>query len=65
MAQGRRIQPETMRLRVRSLALISGLRIQRCCGCSVGQQLQLLFTPSLGTSICYGCGPKKKTKKKE
>ena len=22
------------------------------------------WTPSLGTSICYGCGPKKKKKKK-
>ena len=23
------------------------------------------LTPSLGTSICHGCGPKKKKKKKE
>ena len=26
------------------------------CGC--GQRLQLCLAPSLGTSICHGCGPK-------
>ena len=31
---------------VRSLALLSGLRIWCCCGCGVGQQLQLRFNPS-------------------
>ena len=30
MAQQKRIQLGTMRLQVRSLALLSGLRIQRC-----------------------------------
>ena len=36
-----------------------------CCGCGVGRQLQLSDqTPSLGTSICLGCGPKKTKKKK-
>jgi len=38
--------------------------IQRYCGCGVGCQLQLQFTPSLGTSICYRYSPKK-TEKKE
>ena len=71
-----------MRTWVRSLPLLSGLRIWHCCelwcrskkqlgsgvavvvvqasSCSSGQ------TPSLGTSICCRCGPKKqknKTKK--
>ena len=32
--------------------------------CGVGWQLQLNSTASLGTSICYGCGPKKTKKKK-
>ena len=32
-------------------------RIPHCCGCGVGQQPQLTFDPSLGTSICYRCGP--------
>ena len=30
---------------VRSLALLSGLRIRRCCGSGVGWQLQLRFHP--------------------
>ena len=28
-----------------------------CCGCGIG--LNSDSTPSLGTSICRGCGPKK------
>ena len=68
-----------MGMQVRSLALLSGLRIWcccelwcrlqtwaqilRCCGCGVGQRLQLWFTPSLGTSICLSASPKK-TKEK-
>ena len=42
-------------------------RIPRCCGCGcgAGQQLQLQFDPSLGTSICYGSGPKKQNKKQK
>ena len=51
-----------MRMRVQSLALLSGLRIQHCHGCGVGQQLQLRFNPSLGTSICHRCGLKKQNK---
>ena len=54
----------SMRMEVQSLALISGLRILCCCGCGVGQQLQLLFNPYLGTYICCKYGPKR-TKKKE
>ena len=41
-------------------------QIWHCCGC--GQQLQSDLTPSLGTSICHRCGPKKtknKNKKKQ
>ena len=30
---------------VRSLALLSGLRIWHCCGCGVDRQLQLRFDP--------------------
>ena len=70
-----------MRLQVRSLALPGGLRIRRCrelwcrfqtplgshiavavaqaCGYSSDQ------TPSLGTSICHGCSPRKDKKKKK
>ena len=29
----------TMRMHIRSLASLSGLRIQHCCGCGAGQQL--------------------------
>ena len=36
-------------------------RILCCCDCGVGSDL----TPSLGTSICPRCGPKKKKEKKE
>ena len=32
----------------------------RCCGCGIGRQLQLNWTPSLATSICYRYGGKKK-----
>ena len=64
-----------MRLRVRSLASRSGLRIQRCRELWCRSQTRLRscvavavvwaggyrsnWTPSLGTSICLGCGPKK------
>ena len=49
-------------MRVPFLALLSGLRIWCCHGCGIGQQLQLQLDPSLGTSICCWCGPKKKKK---
>ena len=35
-------------------------QIQCCCGFSIG--LNCHWTPSLGTSICRRCGPKKKKK---
>ena len=41
MAQWKRIQLETMRLRVRSLALLSGLKIQRCHELWCRSQMQL------------------------
>ena len=39
-------------------------RIWHCCGCGVGQKLQLRLDPSLGASICRMCGPKKKEREK-
>ena len=36
VAQWKQIRLGTMRLRVRSLASLSGLRIRCCCGCGVG-----------------------------
>ena len=83
MAQWKRIQLGTMRLQVPSLALLSGLTIQHCCELRCKSQTQLGSgvavavpvassycydsSPSLGTSICHGYGPKKakKEKKKE
>ena len=38
--------------------------ILHCCGCGIGQRCSSYSTPSLGTSICHGCGPKKKKKDK-
>ena len=64
-----------MRLWVRSLISLSGLRIQRCCElwCRAkmwlgsGIAVNVVWadpTPSLGTSICRGCGPNKREKNK-
>ena len=39
VVQPKQIQLGTMIFAVRSLALISGLRIWRCCGCAIHQQL--------------------------
>ena len=77
--QWKRIRRGTTRFRVQSLALLRGLRIQRCrelwCrsqmwlgspgAVAVGQAgfCSSILTPSLGTSMCCGCGPKKKKKK--
>ena len=41
VAQWKRIQLGTRRLGVRSLALLSGLRIWCCCGCGVGHRCGL------------------------
>ena len=64
-----------MRLWIRSLALLSGLRIRSCCelwcrsqtwlGCGIAVALveagsySFDLTPSLGTSTCRKCSPKK------
>jgi len=37
-------------------------QIWHCCGCGLGLQLQLCFTPSLGTYICCRCSPRGKKK---
>ena len=79
MAQWKQIQLGTMRLRVQSLASLSGLRIQCCCELCCRSQMWLGshvavavasgyrsdWTPSLGTSICQECGPEKKKKKEK
>ena len=65
-----------MRLQVRSLASFSGLRIQCCSelwcrprtklrsGVVVAGSCSSDWTPSQETSICLGCSPKNKKKKK-
>ena len=35
------------------------------CGCGIGWQLQLWFDPSVETSICHKCNPKKQKKNKK
>ena len=74
-----RTQVVSMRTWVRSLVSLSGLGIRRCrelwcrsqtsldpccCDCGVGRRLQLRLDPSLGTSICPRCGPKKTKEKR-
>ena len=66
-----------MRTQVRSLALLSGLRIWHCCELWYRSQTQLRsgvavagsyssdWTPSLGISICHGCSSKKTKDKKK
>ena len=81
MAQQKQIQLASMRMQVPSLASLSALRIWHCHELWCMSQTQLRshvavavvqagscssnLTPSLGTSICCGYGPKKKKKKKE
>ena len=70
MVQWKRIQLGTIRLRVRSLASLGGLRICRCRELWCRSQTQLgscssHWTPSLGTSLCHECGPTKEKKKKK
>ena len=60
MAQQKRTQLASMRMKVQSLASLRGLRIQHCCelwcgskipcgcGCGVGRQLPLRFDPQPG-----------------
>ena len=75
MVQQKGIQLGTMRLRVRSPASLSRLRIQHgqelwcrsqtqfrsCVAVAVAEagSYSSDWPPSLGTSICRGCGPKK------
>ena len=40
-------------------------QIWHCCGCGLGSGCSSSFTPSLGNSICFRCGPKKTKKKKK
>ena len=64
MAQQKQIWLGTMRFWLRSLASLSGLRIWCCCGSrGVGRWLELWLVPSLGISICLGCGPSKTRQK--
>ena len=58
-----------MRRQVQSLASLSGLRIQHCHKL-LQTKLRSHFavadsTPSLGTSMCCGCSPLKKKKKRK
>ena len=78
MAQRKQIRLGTMRFQVQSLASFSGLRIQHCCelwcrsqtqpgsgiAVAVASSYGSYSTPSLGTSICRGCSPKKDKKTK-
>ena len=81
VAQWKQIWPASTRMQIQSLALYSGLRIRRCHELWCMSQTQLgsdvavavvqasgysfNSTPSLGTSICHGCGPEKQTNKKD
>ena len=40
-------------------------QILYCCGCGIGGQPQLQFSPRLGTYICHKCGTKKQKKKEK
>ena len=69
-----------MRIQVQSPSLLSGLSIQHCHELQCGSQARLVsgiavpvmqasgyssnLTPSLGTSMCRRCDPKKTKKKK-
>ena len=37
--------------------------VWHCCGCSIGRSYSSDSTPSLGTSICRGCSPKRQKTK--
>ena len=62
MVQQKRIQPGTMRLRVRSLASFRGLRIQHCHCYGSGHCCGASSMPGLGTSA--GCGHSQNTQNK-
>ena len=48
-----------MRMQVQCLASLSGLRIQHCLTVVQASSYSSDLTPSLGTSICHRCGPRK------
>ena len=72
-------QRGSLRMRVQSLASLSGSKIRRCrglwprsqnearilcyCGCGTASSCSSNSTPSPGTSICQECGPKNQKKK--
>ena len=75
MAQCKRLELVSVRMQVRSLAsVVWGSGIAMSCGVGRGHGLDpmllwlwcrpaavaLMRPPSLGTSMCHGCGPKKK-----
>ena len=63
MVQQKQIQLATMRMRVRSLASLSGFRIWRCCKLWYRPAaVAPIQPPSLGTYVCRRCSPKKKNK---
>ena len=77
MTQQKRVCLASMRMQVRSLASLSGLRIWCCSELWCMSQTRLRsgvavvqasgyssdLPPRLGTSICHRCDPKKKNKK--
>ena len=81
VAQQKRIWLVSMRMRVWFLASLSGLRIWHCHELFCRSQTQLrsgvavamvytgscssVLTPSLGTSTCHRCSPKKAKKEKK
>ena len=78
VVQREQIQLRTMKLSVRSLVFLSRLRIccchelwyrsqmglRSCVAVAVASSYSSDLTPSLGTSLCHRCGPKKEKKKK-
>ena len=52
----------SVRIRLWSLALLSGLKTWRGCGCGIGLSCSSDWAPSLRTSICSRCSRKKKKK---
>ena len=53
-----------MRTRVPSLTLLGGLRSGMAVAVAYASSYSSNLTPSLGTSICQGCSPKKTPPKK-
>ena len=80
VAQWEQIQLVSIRIQVQFLASLSRLRSGIAVSCGVGCRHSLdvalrlwcrpaalapIWSPSLGTSICHGCSPKKQKKKKK